>query len=153
MTPPNMMPAQTDRPGFALVIVLLMMILGSALMFGAMNGSLSETGVATAGTMQRQVLVGAESEAWNALANADVPTLRHLPLGLARAISRADGNIVLNATVEKVDTSIVWIVATATIHEGNLVARHRIGITALIPHDTTDLSLHPVPERAWVELF
>ncbi len=153
MTIRNIVTVRPDRRGFALVVVLLMMILGSALMFGAINGSLSETESASAGTIRRQVLVGAESEAWNALASADVRTLRHLPLGPVGAASRSDGNIVLNATVEKVDTSIVWIVATATIHGGSLVARHRIGITALIPHDTTDLSLHPVPERAWVELF
>ena len=153
MTMVNMVIAKPDRRGFALVVVLLMMILGSALIFGAINGSLLETETATVGTMQRQVLVSAESEAWNTLANVNVPTLRHLPLGPAEATGRVDGNMVLNAAVEKVDTSIVWIVATATIHRGSLVARHRIGITALIPHDTTDLSLHPVPERAWVELF
>lgn len=153
MTIATIVAERPDRRGFALVIVLLMMLLGSALMFGAMSGSLTETETATVGTMQRQVLVGAESEAWNTLTGIDVPTLRHLPLGPVGATSRTDGNIVLNAMVEKVDTSIVWIVATATIHGGNLVARHRIGITALIPHDTTDLSLHPVPERAWVELF
>lgn len=153
MTMRNTVIPTPDRRGFALLIVLVVMILGSALIFGAMNGSLSETELSAAGTMQRQVLVGAESEAWNTLTGIDVPTLRHLPLGPVGAISRTDGNILLNAMVEKVDTSIVWIVATATIHGGNLVARHRIGITALIPHDTTDLSLHPVPERAWVELF
>jgi hypothetical protein len=142
-----------DRRGFALVIVLLMMILGSALMFGAINGALTDTETARAGTIQRQVMVGAESEAWNALTTTNVATLRHLPLGPVGVTSSVNGNIVLNATVEKVDTSIVWIVATATVHGGSLVARHRIGITALIPHDTTDLSLHPVPKRAWVELF
>lgn len=141
------------RRGFALLVVLLMMLLGSALMFGAMNGSLAETEMARAGSMQRQVLVAAESEAWRALARADVATLRHLPLGPAGAVSHIDGNMMLNASVEKVDTAIVWIVATATIHGGSVIARHRIGISALIPHDTTDLSLHPVPERAWVELF
>jgi hypothetical protein len=149
----NMLTARPDRRGFALVIVLLMMILGSALMFGAMNDSLVETETARAGAMRRQALVGAETAAWDALAHVDLPTLRHLPLGPAGSTSRVDGNLMLNATVEKVDTSVVWIVATATIHGGSLVARHRIGITALIPRDTTDLSLHPVPERAWVELF
>lgn len=122
-------------------------------MAGAMNGSIFETETTWSGAMQRQVLVGAESEAWNALANVDVPALRHLPVGAVGTSSGVAGNMMLNATVQKVDTSIVWIVATATIHGGNLVARHRIGITALIPRDTTDLSLHPVPGRAWVELF
>jgi len=153
MTMVNRVIAKPDRRGFALVVVLLMMILGSALMFGAIDGSLLETETATVGTIQRQVLVSAESEAWNTLANVNVPALRHLSLGPAAATSRVDGNMMLNAAVEKVDTSIVWIVATATYHGGSLVARHRIGITALIPRDTTDLSLHPVPERAWVELF
>ncbi|HXF24381.1 MAG TPA: hypothetical protein VN602_07665, partial [Gemmatimonadaceae bacterium] len=94
MTATKIVTVRPDRRGFALVIVLLLMILGSALMFGAINGSLAEQETARAGTIQRQVLVGAESEAWNALAAADVRTLRYLPLGPVGATSRSDGNIV-----------------------------------------------------------
>src|SRR6185437_8888901 len=65
MTVTGIETVRPDRRGFALVIVLLLMILGSALMFGAINGSLTETETARAGTIQRQVLVSAESEAWN----------------------------------------------------------------------------------------
>lgn len=143
----------SGRRGFALVVVLLLMFLGCALIIGALTGSMWDAEAVHAETLQRQALVTAEAEAWNTLVSVDLPALRRLPLGPAVATNRLAGNIRLNATVEKVDTSIVWIVTTATIRQGGLVARHRIGVTALIPHDTTDLLLRPVPQRAWVELF
>lgn len=142
-----------NRRGFALIIVILLMALGSALMIGAMNGSLAESETARIGTVQRRALVGAESAAWTIFGDLDAPALRHAPLGSVSATSRTVGDMTLIITADKVDTSIVWIVATATIRRSGIAARHRVGISALIPHDTADLMLRPVPERAWAELF
>lgn len=142
-----------NRRGFALIIVMLLMALGSAIMVGAMNGSLAESETARIGTMQRRALVGAESEAWTTFGHLGAPALRDAPLGSVSATSRIVGEMTLIARVEKVDTSIVWIVATATIRRSAMVARHRVGMSALIPDDTADLRLHAVPERAWAELF
>lgn len=147
------MTTATNRSGFALIIVLLLMTVGTALMFVAMNGSL--TGAETAGTetLQRRALVGAESEAWAIFRGLNAAVLRRAPIGPVATTTRTVGDMTLIATVDKVDTSIVWIVATAAIQRPAIVARHRIGLSALVPVDTADLTLHLVPDRAWAELF
>lgn len=142
-----------DRRGFVLIIVVLLTALGGILVMGLLNGSAGDAALARLETMQRRVLSGAESAAWGAFTGADASALRHRPPGPVSVVTRVMGDMTLIASVDKADTSVIWIVATATIQRGRRIARHRIGITALIPHDTTDLTLHLVPERAWVELF
>jgi hypothetical protein len=142
-----------NRCGFALITVMLLMAVGTALIVGAMNSSLAESEVSRAGTLQRRALVGAESELLAVVGSLAPATLRGRPLGMVSASSRTVGDMTLIVTVDKVDTSVVWTVATATIRRSGMVARHRLGMTSLIPRDSTDPLLHPVPERAWVELF
>ena len=142
-----------NRRGFALITVMLLMAVGTALIVGAMNSSLAESEVSRAGTLHRRALVGAESELWATVSGLASATLRGRPLGVISATSRTVGDMTLIVTVDKVDTSVVWTVATATIRRSGMVARHRLGMTSLIPRDSTDPLLHPVSERAWVELF
>ncbi|MFI5239646.1 MAG: pilus assembly PilX N-terminal domain-containing protein [Gemmatimonadales bacterium] len=142
-----------NRRGFALVTVLLLMAVGTALMVAAMNGSLSDAATARGGTLQRRALVGAESEAWATFRSLNVAVLRAAPVGRISVASRTVDDMTVIATVDKTDNSNVWIVATATIRWSATVARHRVGLSALIPGDTADLALRLVPERAWAELF
>ena len=142
-----------NRNGFALLTVLVLMAIGTALIFGAMNGALSEDELASAGTARRRALVAAETELWSAAASQSVSLLRPAPLGRVSSTTRRSGDMSLITTVDKVDTSNVWIVVSATIEQSVTVARHRLGISVQIPQDSTDLALHPVPERAWAELF
>lgn len=142
-----------NRRGFALIVVVVLMGMGTALMFSAMNGALAEDDIAQIGTIRRRALVAAEAALWTTLGDQAAPMLRIAPLGQVSRSSRRVGDVTLITTVEKVDTSSVWIVASATIQRAGSVARHRIGISVLIPHDTSDLALHLVPERAWAELF
>lgn len=141
------------RRGFALVTVLLLMVVGSALAFGAMTFALSDSGIASADTMHRRVQVAAEAELWTTVSSLTASDLRLRPLGPVRAVDRTIGDVALIVTVDRVDTYVVWTVATATIHRTGVVARHRVGMTLLIPHDSSDPTLHPVPGRAWAELF
>jgi len=143
-----------NRRGFTLIVVMLLMAVGTVLMFSAIDGSLAESETARTGTLRRRVLVASESELWTTLRAASVPALRTAPLGPVTATTTLADGVTLIATVDKVDTTVVWIVATATIHRaGVAVARHRVGMSALIPRDVADIALHPVPERAWAELF
>jgi Tfp pilus assembly protein PilX len=142
-----------NRHGFALLIVMVLMAVGSALMVAVINDSIAEDQTARMGTMQRRALVAAESGVWTALGNLVAPAMRAAPLGLVATTTLRTGDMTLIVTVEKVDTSNVWVVASATIQRSGIVARHRVGLSALIPRDTTDLALRPVPERAWAELF
>jgi hypothetical protein len=142
-----------NRSGFALIMVLLLMAVGTALMFAAMNGSVAGAETADTGTLQRQALVGAESEAWTTFRGMSATAMRLAPLGRVSETNRISDEMTLIATVDKVDNSNVWIVATATIQRSAIVARHRIGLSVLIPGDTADLTLRLVPERGWAELF
>ena len=143
----------TNQRGFALIIVMLLMAVGTALMVAAMDGSLVGAETANAETLRRRALVGAESEVWITFRGLKVAVLRNAPIGRVAATTRIVGDMTLIATVDKVDTAMVWIVATAAIQRQAIVARHRIGLSALIPDDTADLTLRPVPDRAWAELF
>jgi hypothetical protein len=144
----------TGRSGFVLLLVMVLMAVGSALMMSTMNDSLTETATARSATVRRRALVAAETGAWMTLEGVGAAALRDAPLGPLSTSSRTVGDMLLTATVDKVDTTIVWIVSTAIVRQGGrVVARHRIGISALIPLDTADPLLHRLPERAWAELF
>ncbi|MEO7104697.1 MAG: hypothetical protein ABI311_14940 [Gemmatimonadaceae bacterium] len=144
---------RSRRRGFALVIVVLLMAIGSALMIVALNASLANTDSAQGETMQKRALVAAETEAWTTLHGLRSSALRSAPQGRFSETNRTFGDLTLIATVDKVDNSNVWIVATATIRWSAAVARHRLGLSAFIPSDTADLLLRLVPERGWAELF
>ena len=147
------MKVSRGRRGFALLIVVLLMALGSALMIVALNGSLANTAFSETETLQRRALVAAETEAWTTLQGLRSNPLRAAPLGRFSETNRTIGHLTLIATVDKVDNSNVWIVAVATIRRSAAVARHRVGLSAFIPGDSADLLLHLVPERGWAELF
>ena len=141
------------RQGFALVIVVLLMAVGTALMIIALNGSSANTASVETETLQRRALVAAETEAWTTLHDLRSAALRNAPVGRFSETNRTAGDLTLIATVDKVDNSNVWIVAVATIRWSAAVARHRIGLSAFIPGDSADLLLRLVPERGWAELF
>jgi hypothetical protein len=122
-------------------------------MISAMNGSVVDTETSNVETLKRRAFVGAESEVWVTYGGLGASALRSSPIGPVSATTRTIDDMTLIATVDRVDTSIVWIVATATIHRSGTVARHRVGMSALIPRDTADMALHLLPERAWAELF
>lgn len=147
----------TTRPGckrgFSLVTVMLLMVVGTALAFGAMTFALSDSGIASTDTMHRRVQVAAETELWTTVSSLTASDLRLRPRGPVRAVDHTIGDVALIVTVDRVDTYVVWTVATATVRRTGMVARHRVGMTLLIPHDSSDPTLHPVPGRAWAELF
>jgi hypothetical protein len=136
-----------------LLLVVISMAIGSALMMSAITSSVQEGEMARLGTLRRRALVSAESDLWMTLSSLHSSSLRLAPVGSISRVSHSSGDLTLIVTVEKVDTANVWIVAIATIHRSGLVARHRLGMSAFIPRDTADPVVHPVPERAWAELF
>ena len=147
------MMSRRDRGGFALLTVLLLMAVGTALAVGLVNGSVASREQSRLETFQRRALVGAESELWSTVSVLVPAVLRAQPVGTVSATVRTVGEMTLIVTVDKVDTAVVWTVATAIIRRSGMVARHRLGMTSLISSDSTDPAVHPVPERAWVELF
>ncbi|MDQ2891117.1 MAG: hypothetical protein M3R65_11295 [Gemmatimonadota bacterium] len=150
MTPPL---RGQERRGVALLFVVIFVGVAAATVLAATDASLSERETTRLNAMRRRTLVASESEAWTSLITADVRSIRAAPVGSVVLGRRNAGDVALITTIDKVDTSYAWIVATATIRSGGSIARHRIGITVLIPRDSLDAVLHPVPQRAWAELF
>ena len=143
-----------NRPGFALVVVLVLMAVGSALTIATISSSLAEDETARLGTLQRRALVAAESALWRSAGILSASAMRLAPPGPTTVSDLAAGDTRLTVTADKVDTSNVWLVVVATIHgSSGTIARHRLGMSLQIPRDTTVLRLYPVPERAWAELF
>jgi hypothetical protein len=129
------------------------MAVGVALTFAAAGNALVDAQASETDTAQRRALVAAEAAAWTLLGSSNVAALRAAPAGRVNSSITRDRDLTLITTVDKTDNSNVWIVATAMIQRSAVVARHRIGLSAVIPNDSTDLALHLVPERAWAELF
>lgn len=143
-----------NRSGFALVVVLVLMAVGSALTIATISSSFAEDETARLGTLQRRALVAAESALWRTAGSLSVPAMRLAPPGPTTVSDLTSGDTRLTVTADKVDTSNVWLVVVATIRgSSGTIARHRLGMSLQIPRDTTALRLYPVPERAWAELF
>ncbi|HEY8311266.1 MAG TPA: PilX N-terminal domain-containing pilus assembly protein, partial [Gemmatimonadaceae bacterium] len=82
-----------NQSGFALLIVLVLMAVGTALIFSAMNGALLEDQLARAGTARRQALVAAETEVWTAAGSQSVSVMRAASIGPVSSTSRRAGDL------------------------------------------------------------
>lgn len=146
--------APRSKPdGFALVIAIAAILLGSALMMSAFGRVRAHGTVARAGTMRRLAATVAETAAWTVMTNTNVSTLREDPIGTVRRTASVTRNGTVTVTLARTGTTLVWIVADASILRGAQRARYRVGVTVTFPRDTTLTTLVPIPGRAWVELF
>ena len=142
-----------SRRGVALLIVIFLMAVSAALMLSATDAALSDVSAVTSVTDRDRTIVAAEAELWRTLATLDARVLRSAPRGRISALRSTEGALTLTRSVEKADTTNVWIVATATISSGSRLAKHRLGMSVLLPNDPADSVLVPIRDRAWVELF
>ncbi len=147
-------PTGLRREGFALLLVVVLLGLACALALSALDSNIAEANAVHLDHMRRRTTMAAESEVWNTILSQNADDIRRAPLGTASVTRRMEGDITLISTIDKVDTTNVWIVATAAIlTSSSVMARHRVGLSARIPRDSADSVLHVLPERAWVELF
>ena len=146
-------PPRKSRRGVALLIVIFLMAVSASLMLSATDAALSDVSAVTSVTDRDRTTAAAELELWQTLATLDARVMRSAPRGRISAMRRTEGALTLTRSVEKTDTTNVWIVATATMRSGSRFAKHRVGMSVLIPDDPADSVLVPIPDRAWVELF
>ena len=144
-------PALSNRPGFALISALLAMILATALIAAIAFRASETTHSAHALTLRVAAFNAAESALTTALAATNASTLRTTPIGYSLPVLTPQLGTTLTAV--RTDTTIAWLVATTELHRGDDVARHRIGMSVLIPRDTSQHHLTPVRERHWAELY
>lgn len=141
------------RSGFALLIALAAILIGSALMLAALFRVQSDSALARSGTLRRIATVAAETAIWATVDHADARSLRAMPVGTVTRSVIIDGEITIAVTLTRTDTAFVWIVADASILRGAQRARHRVGITGALTRDTTRVELLPLAGRAWVDAF
>ena len=142
------------RSGFALVAALLAIVLIGALVAGAMFATTEETRVTTTGAARELALATAESAIASLVSDANVA--RPTEVGVAGVISGTGQISGRPATLylTRLDSTIYWVVAEAAADPLHSGARRRIGMlvtTERRPDGT--ISLNPISERAWSELF
>lgn len=140
------------RKGFALLLALLVLVLGAALMMAALFASQAAAAAATSDALRRIAENAAESAVVRA-GETDASILRAQPIGIPLVTRSRDGETATTVCVDRVDTSLVWVAAVASVTRGTASAQHRIGMSFRVPLDSAARQLVPVSRRAWVELF
>lgn len=147
------MSAIRGRNGFALLIALAAILIASALMLAAQYSVQSDITLSRAGTLRRLAAVASETAAWNAIDNITAAIVRGDSIGSVRKSIVVNGSDTTTVVLIKTDTTFAWLVADASILRGSQRARHRVGVTLVIPRDTMRMTLVPIAGRAWVEAF
>ncbi len=147
------MSAIRGRNGFALLIALAAILIASALMLAAQYSVQSDITLSRAGTVRRLAAVASETAAWNAVDNITAAIVRGDSIGSVRKSIVVNGSDTTTVVLIKTDTTFAWLVADASILRGSQRARHRVGVTLVIPRDTMRMTLVPIAGRAWVEAF
>ncbi|MGI8547404.1 MAG: hypothetical protein ACR2M1_08710 [Gemmatimonadaceae bacterium] len=147
------MSAIRGRNGFALLIALAAILIASALMLAAQYSVQSDITLSRAGTLRRLAAVASETAAWNAVENITAAIVRGDSIGSVRKSIVVNGSDTTTVVLIKTDTTFAWLVADASILRGSQRARHRVGVTLVIPRDTMRMTLVPIAGRAWVEAF
>ncbi len=147
------MSAIRGRNGFALLIALAAILIASALMLAAQYSVQSDITLSRAGTLRRLATVASETAAWTAVENITAAILRADSIGTVRRSLVVNGFDTTTVVLIKTDTTFAWLVADASILRGSQRARHRVGVTLVIPRDTMRMTLVTIAGRAWVEAF
>jgi type II secretory pathway pseudopilin PulG len=147
-------PTAHGREGFVLVAALLAIVLIGALAVGVMFATTEDTRAGSSAVARDIALMAAESAIAMAITNRTtvLPGLIGPSGTMSHQVEGSGPSVIVYIT--RLDSAMYWIVADATpdgVHSG---ARRRIGIivTAVESGDRA-ITLDPVFERAWSELF
>jgi hypothetical protein len=142
----------SPRKGFALIAAVLAIVLIGALVAGAMFATTEETKVGSAGIARDMALIAAESALASAVTTSALPTR----IGIGGMTSRRSelGGRPVNVYVTRLDSTIYWFVAESAADASHSGAQRRVGIL-VAAHSQADssISISPISERAWSELF
>jgi Tfp pilus assembly protein PilX len=140
------------RKGFALIAALLAVVLIGALVAGAMFATTEETKVGSTAGARDVALTAAESALASAISMSALPT----SIGVGGTTSQATefSGRAVNVYSTRLDSTIYWLVAESAADASHSGAQRRVGIfvTAHAQPDGS-ISITPISERAWSELF
>ena len=141
------------RPGFALAIALLAVVLVAALLASLFFAVNQETRIGSAMANRDEALAAAET--------AIQTTLRHLesesldqPLGTAETRPIPSGRLHSIVYVTRLDSSLFWLVAAVTTDRNAGASTRRIGVLATASQRQDDsIRIVRVTRRGWSELY
>lgn len=144
----------SNRDGFVLVGALLAIVLIGALVAGAMFAATEDTKAGATGVARDVALIAAESAI--GITMRDRPSGMPVVIGTAGTTSfRVDGPgapVVIYIT--RLDSTIYWIAADVVANTGRSGARRRVGVVVMsLPAADSSITIDPVSERWWAELF
>jgi type II secretory pathway pseudopilin PulG len=145
-------PGVQPRRGFALIAALLTVVLIGALVAGAMFSTTEETRLGSTAAARDLSLTAAESALVSAVTTSALPTT----IGVAGTIfgETQTAGLSVNVYVTRLDSTTYWFVAESAADASHSGAQRRVGILVNVRREAdSSISITPVSERAWSELF
>lgn len=143
----------TNRKGFALLTALAALLIIAALITATTLRVDEDRRATRATTLGHHALAGAEDALWRTMTTANVNALRTNPVQTSSTTTTITGSLTQTVTVTKLDATLLWITARATVHHGPDSATHRVALWARLPPDITSPNLVPLMPGAWADLY
>jgi type II secretory pathway pseudopilin PulG len=146
--------SKSNHDGFVLVAALLAIVLIGALVAGALFAATEDTRAGATGVARDLAVSAAESAIGITIRDraADLPTM----IGTAGTTSsRIDGpGTPAIVYITRLDSTTYWILADVVADPARWGARRRIGVVVtLVKAPDGSISIDPISERWWAELF
>ncbi len=149
--------ASADRiscRGFVLVVALLAIVLIAALAAGVLFATTEAGRAGSAGIGRERALIASESALATAITNQGILLPSSIGVGgtTSYRVDADDWQVVVYAT--RLDSATYWIMADAKGASSSIVARKRTGVFVKATNrDDVSVTLHPISELGWAELF
>lgn len=140
------------RRGVALLIALLALLLIGALVSATLFRVQSDVRTARDGMARRRAEAGAERMIRITLAATSSATMRALPIGAATTFTDLTNGVSTIVTAVRTDSTLAWVVATATAPSVRGSARAQFGVSASIA-PVGSASLRILPGDAWTQVY
>jgi type II secretory pathway pseudopilin PulG len=142
------------RRGFVLVAAVLALVLIAALAAAVLFTTGEETRAGSVGIKRAHALVACESALATAITGAGIQLPSSIGVsGTTSSRVDSDGWEVV-VYVTRLDSAIYWIVADVTPASSGSAARKRVGVfVRAVARDDHSITIDPISEQAWAELF
>lgn len=140
-------------PGFALLTAIFAIVL--LIPLAASSALLLKANTRTSAVKSAILYAQAASEngVWLVVSRADSLKLDTLGVFASFELFENAAGVETKTFVTRVDTSMYWIVSTASATIGRNRARRKVGLWASAMHVDSILTLKPVPLMGWASLY
>lgn len=140
--------------GFALPAALLALLLIAALIAGAFSATIEETRLGAAAADRQLALLSAESAIESTITALSGSPGDSIGFGETRSRPVEGLGMPVVVYVTRLDSSLYWLVADAGSTSPTSGIARRIGVLVRATNGSAhSMTIDPVPERAWSELF